>query len=596
MFAPLSASLFALLFAPLSVPLFALPFAPLSAPPLALGVTAPAPAPGASPSAHVDAVVRIADLRAYAAGLGRSRARQSETKAGQAYFASPAGRQRAAAQKQLDDLAQLAAPDGSPSAATLILFRIGEASSWQIMIDVKPGIGERLAHENDGGGSTDGFALYTDASGLRVRLAEGRLLYGRVDGTRLRFAPDAASLAAALEVPQPHGALRSLGTDCAAYAFIDGASELAARLRGALGNAQAALMLASARALAACLSGGAPESWRLRLLFDAPTIAQLGPMLRRPGLDDAMLSLWGPPVSSFVSLALPRPLVQGGLEYVQQALVRQGQPAMPAALLQALAHSDGRISVAGFGSPGDWAAGLGFTTAADAQAAMPGLEAWLGELLRPITPYAKSTITRLPLAGSAAQALSVQASGVVARPHVLPVGERLLIVGQRRRAELLLAAASAAKMEPRDESATSAPPATASLPSPPPDSAANDTDATPSASTLAGPLTPLVREVVARPALATGYTVHSGDGTWGLWAALLGSLLAPDAPPVSPVAALGAAAERPLQLDELAPLVTSGAADWVAGAALDSLLLYDVGFSVDLRDSLLVVDLVGSWI
>ena len=145
------------------------------------------------------------------------------------------------------------------------------------------------------------------------------------------------------------------------------------------GDETVAGLIASVDQVVLAFASGDDGPDAARLLVDSPVIAQFAPMVRPAVIGNVFADLWEREAAEYLSLTVP-PLFLAGLSPLLLARLREAGTPAPAAVAEGIMKFSGRIGIAGFGTPGDWAAGLQFQDEATAAALVPALKEWLDGL------------------------------------------------------------------------------------------------------------------------------------------------------------------------------------------------------------------------
>ncbi len=481
----------------------------------------------AAPSVEAGIVVR--DLRALAAARAAARQKLERTGVGRAYYQSTGA--AFSLWRELEALSSVARPSGAQVGCELLLLRQDDRFGVRIVMAVDPDLAARLDPKPDG------------APEFTARRFEGTWRFGdeqhrwyaKLDDRELVLADEPEWLEVVVPAYSLSAGLHAEVADGDAYGFILGDSAGADWLRTVFPDPRLAVVLRTLRAVGVSLKldGG---SARYRLAVDAPLLEKLAFLTRKPA---SAAPPWGDEVASLLVVDAPGHLAAGLLPLLESSLHATRHP-LPPALAQALGRFSGRLEVAGFLAPGDWALSLGFLEPGDAAQAVTAVHAYLQDVL-----------------AEGVAVVDPETRAVHVRPHpaleglrLEAVGAQVLAVSQRERAGRLLAAAPA-----------------------------------PQESGVAGPLTPLVRATTARQSLLRAYVVPGSDGawlTWGTWVARLVETTLGQVPEGAPgwVQALAASfADAPLT---------------AAVLGVRGMLLYDAALALELSGSLLVLELATS--
>ncbi len=459
----------------------------------------------------------------------------------------PAGRAfvDAATQKQmwgfdgfaeLARLAKLAQPDGKPAPAALVVVSKNRDGILELMLKVAPGFEERLAAAMAspqpppwrGAPSSQGLAFsWGKQKASAVLGADGWLrIFAEPQGRALKHGRTDAPLSADF-------GRRIDDSDVALLARAGGRLEREI-LRGINTG-----VLQGLRAAAITWKTDGDRTQTTRLFIDADGIAAVRPMVRDAGLANTLVRQWDKEATAFVSLAVPRHLLQS-LVPVAQVALGDGEYALPPALVQALGQTSGQLALVSFGSPGDWVLAVETTGEQAAALAVPALAAWLAKLRG--APLAPEALPPLP-----DSVLHWRPDPALVGMRVARLGSTVVVVGQGARLKELY----------------------------------SERQARP-AGFLAGPLTPPVRAALSEPAILSAYAVlGSSDAFFDLatlyWSAMKVVLRKELARKLGPLEGI---------LDRM-PLI-------LAAMGFRSMLTYDLTLSADVEGSIATVKLLAS--
>lgn len=514
--------------------------------------------PGISEGQRLEAVILIDDLREMRGKMQRQRGFLERTAFGKAYV-SPEN-QRALLgldlYGELDRLLGLVAPKGSKVPVVAAVVSDAQAVHVQLALKVEDGALDRLAAAKG-----EAYVTFTNDNGALKVTAHGVTMPAKVDGGWLRVGPTDADLALAgnpAMTALPDAVARWAKDSQMVIALLGGGTFSASLAKLVGDNPMVQDMVANARALAVTFRLDDDLSQVMRVVFDSDTIKQLSPMMRSPSATSAAAA-WDAHALSAASLAVPPMLLTGALTLAQLQMPQIADPSVQE-LVKAAQSLDGRLSIATFGAPGDWAAAADFSDETSAQRFVTvGYQALQTILER----YAVEPGLVRYESKEGAEALKLRPDVTLSDTTVRAIGKSVVVARQRMRAERL---ASLRKTGSKTKSL------------------------------LDGPLTPAIREVLARPAILQGYSVAGYDGTtieWFYWPAKLLEVGAKQMRELLPKNALdgdlyGAALANPASL-MMARLPLSLA---TAGFSLAS--VYDYAVALDVDDSAVVLQLAGS--
>ena len=514
----------------------------------------------------MDGGLVVKDMRVLLKMIQSQRAMFEKTDMGKAYFKARTEYQLGALlEDELYRWVSLASTGTTPSAAAVVVLGYEDSFDVQIMVRVAPGFFERLAALQASPKKSSLWSAVKTEDGFSVTVGSVTLL-GILDGDVLRIAGTKEGLAQKPAWPELNAALKGVSHDgCQQFVFINGQGAFGGILSNLLEIFDLDSALSHLHQLAICSDGDGDKTTRLRILADAPGLSVLAPMLRPPDLNNDMLKLWGRDVTGFVNFTLPMPLISTLLTVLGDGL--ENTPfALPQILVSSLAALDGRMGLVQFDTAGDFALAIGFNEPKQAAVAMDGLLAWFKQVVQQEAPSLKNLLTYTALAKSEKGALWLRPDPDMEGFRIVPLDKSLLFVAQPKRALQLASQAS--------------------------QWLANNAAKEKALSTeFAGPLTPMVREVITRPAWMSGYWLSGSNSDWLLLGAYVARALAFSVKKDQPLFS-----KLPSPLDQIATATLDRWPLQVGFFALSMLLLYDMGFSIDLNGSVLIIDCVASWI
>ena len=515
--------------------------------------------PGLSETQHLEAVLMLEDLRELRAKMEHQRSLVARTAFGRDYL--KAEHQRALLgvdmYGELDRLIALAAPKGGKIPVVAGVVSEGEGVIHaQLAIKVEDGAIERLTKA----ASESAIAFTSDNGALKVTMF-GTTLPAKVEGGWLRIGSTDAALALAgakSMTALPDAIARWAKDSQLVFAVLGGGLVSAGLAKAVAENPMAQTMLADARALAMTLRIDDDLSQVVRIVFDSDGVKQVAPMVKGQAKVASAASTWDAQALTAVSIAVPPMLLTGALTIAQMQMPEIADPSVQE-VIKAAQAVDGRLSVATFGAPGDWAFAADFIDAASAQTFVNSSANALKALLE---RYAvEPGLMRLE-GKSGAEVVKLRPDVTLSDTTVAALGNSVVAARQRVRIDRLAALRNGNKGK----------------------------------SLLDGPLTPAVREVLARPSILQAYAVNGYDGTtleWFYWPAKMAEVTLKQMRDLIPKEALdpslyGAAFASPASMT-LARLPLTLA---VAGFGLAS--VYDYAVAIDVDDSAMVLQFAGS--
>ena len=316
-------------------------------------------------------------------------------------------------------------------------------------------------------------------------------------------------------------------------------------------------ILATMRMAAVCWRFDDDRTTALRFIFDSPALQPFVPLVRSSGLTNSLARLWDDDATGFLSLSLPPAALTALPVLLQQTLMKENI-GLPLSFFQATGSLEGRIGLVSFGSPGDLALGINFKDESMADTFVSSMHEWQNNFgsgkPNPLLLF-KAAFEEFP--GSEKPVLHLRTDEALEGVRLATIGSTVVMVLQKSRL--------AALFDHRE---------------------ALETDSKASPSQLAGPVTPMMREALDTPAMLQSY-MTLGDIeflSWYLksisWAIYSGAAYANQLPGAAPPAS---------RIVERMP--TEFTLLGIAGE-----LTYDLALTADVQQSILVVQLVRSYL
>ncbi|MEO1613695.1 MAG: hypothetical protein AAFU55_15265, partial [Pseudomonadota bacterium] len=283
------------------------------------------------------------------------------------------------------------------------------------------------------------------------------------------------------------------------------------------------------------------------------------PMARKADLQNWFVPMLDSEADSVFSISIPPPALAFAAEMVRETPLKQ----IPGGekIAELVGQLDGRIGYVGFDSPGDWALAMRFNTPEAAAAFAPALQKVIDNGLKAAGVEDQDFVLLEEFPG-AGKTMHLRPDALLDGFRVAAIGANVVTVPRTMRLSRLLEANGGKKKSKVSKM-------------------------------IAGPLTPLVKRTLDTPSLALAYTLMSGDGAifdyflvpakgleLGLNTAL--DMLA-DSPEMASMAELST-----LGLKRLPLSLAVGMVGW--------LVTYDFAAAIDVRDTVLVLELVSSQI
>ncbi len=515
--------------------------------------------PTVSEGQHIEAILLLDDLRELRGKLELQRALIARTTFGREYV--KAEHQRALLgvdlYGEIDRLLALAAPKGGKVPVVGAVVSEGEGTMHaQLAIKVEDGALERLAKAP----SESAIAFTNDNGALKVTM-RGITLPAKVDGGWLRIGATDASLAltgSKALTALPDGVARWAKDSQLVLAALGGGMISSGLAKAFADNPMAQNMVNEAKALAVTMRIDSDLSQVARIVLDSEAVRQMAPMVKAQGRPASAAAHWDSEALTAVSIAVPPMLLTGALTLAQMEVPEIADPSVQE-VIKAAQAVNGRLSLATFGAPGDWAMAADFIDAQSAQAFVDSSAKALKALL---DRYGvEPGLMRLE-GKQGAQLVKLRPDVTLTDSTVVALDNSVVAARQRVRVERLTDLRTAKKGK----------------------------------SLLDGPLTPAVREVLERPGILQAYMVTGYDGTtleWFYWPAKIAEVALKQMRDILPKDALdpnlyGAAFASPASMTvSRLPLTLA-----VGGFGLAS--VYDYAVALDVDDNALVLQFAGS--
>ncbi|MBN1961743.1 MAG: hypothetical protein JW841_12435 [Deltaproteobacteria bacterium] len=333
-------------------------------------------------------------------------------------------------------------------------------------------------------------------------------------------------------------------------AFIQGAGRIAKEMsEAASGERQLRRAIKSMEAVTFGLQMVKDGSVRARICAASANLLPFAAMIRKPILEDFLTPSFGPEAMTILTATIPPVALQPLPELIVKELEDEKVPSLSAQLKESLGQLDGRIGIATFGSPNDWVLGITMKDNAAANTIVPELETWLHKLFLQEVPKLDNLIAKATNLAGASQGFVVQPDPELAGFDVVAIGRTVYIVMDKARVSSLVKINDAISNGHTNKNLAAA-----------------------------GPLTPTVRATVDRPAVLSAYSVNYGDGTLGAIAAWL-------------VRALDLSKKDIFnELPESARAYLQRLPITMSMLSLQSLLLYDLAFSININGPVVVIE------
>ncbi|MEO1171989.1 MAG: hypothetical protein AAFX94_08040, partial [Myxococcota bacterium] len=432
------------------------------------------------PDVNIEAVILIKDLHRFNALSDKARERLERYAPVKEYMSPDTQKEVVGFDVYTEGkrLARLMAPSGKNASAALVVFTNQGQIGGQFIMKAEAGFLDRLKKEV-ASDNPPPWAVTVDGETITLPIYEQISLTGKLDGEWLRLAPEPSMLLGS-DGPVPSLYSKALAP------YVE-RNDLAVLLRPGLGlqmltsgvdNPMAADAI---QGLKGILFGVEYESWKtngVRLVIEAEAIKQFGPMARRSDLENWFVPMVDSHATSLFAISLPPALIGAGAELARGTPVGQLEGGND--LVSLLSQFDGRLGYVGFDTPGDWALAMRFNTPKAAAAFAPALQKVLDGAVKmlgvPDQDFA--IMEQFPGLGDV---LHFKPDEFLDGVRIAAIGANVVTVPRKGRLERLAALKDGGKGKKV-------------------------------ASLLGGPLTPGVKGVLERPALALGYTLMSGDG------------------------------------------------------------------------------------
>jgi hypothetical protein len=436
---------------------------------------------------ELDAALVTADLGQLDGQLHDFVGQLKGTAAGQALFGQEA------APSPLQALLQCAAPQGQPAAAAVLLVQTPAGLAARLALQVQPGFVQRCADRTLGAYQ---LRVRSEQEGLIDFIAQGggESYVGRVtaDNTLLiasdpgALAADGVSSVAADSAHLPTAAMRRATQPSTVALWLRGGGQLFAQIAAHTTSPVSRALVQQLSAIAVTLHTDAQQTAVLRLTLEAPWVAALGKSMggsERAAQNDALLEHLDADALSYASLQ-SSPLLRASIPALLAQGLGQASLQLPDDVLNIFTQLTGRMGVVAYDAPGDWAVALQLENAAAAQDLLPVLQGFATALAKRWTPQATSAFSLETFAPLPRPVLHLRPDPAVEGPYVAALDDTRWFVQERSRLQKLAAAPEARP------------------------------------TLLQGPLSPLMRQVLAPGHLAQSYTVLGGDSGWvdyALW-------------------------------------------------------------------------------
>lgn len=425
---------------------------------------------------EIEAALLVADFKSLLAWQDHRKAVQSQTKAGAAYHQSTFTVGGVDISGELRKWVQWAAPGREAVPGGLTAYTMAPGAGVQLFMKVQPGFLQRVQAGLQPG--QPGWARTVEGDRITAKVL-GVELMGRVDQEgwlRLSVAPDMLVGAAPQAEPLFSPAMGQRMALLETVLFVRGGGVGSVLLGALLSQWNLQGLVADTRTIALGWRWDGDKTSEIQLLLDNPELERLAEELQLPAPQDELITTWDSDVTQFFSVAIP-PALKGQLLAQVLGALEAAVPMKPE-LKQALHSFEGRVGIAMFGSPGDWAVGLQFGEAVQAQNMLPELHAYLTAVGAKSGVRFRSAQLE-PFVGVPGPIWRQRPNAQLDGLRVAQLGRTLLIVNQRNRLEKLVA------QQPSQGAATS----------------------------YARFLTPMVAKRLRQPALLQGYMVMGNDGS-----------------------------------------------------------------------------------
>lgn len=514
--------------------------------------------PGLSESQHLEAVLFIEDLRELRAKMELQRALIARTPFGKDYVKPEHQRALLGVDMygEIDRLLALASPKTDKVPMIAAVVSEGDTIHGQIAIKVEDGAAERFAKA----GSESAVTFTNDNGALKVTMMS-ITLPAKVDGGWLRIGSTEAALALTGTksfTALPAGVARWAKDAQVVFAALPGGQISSGLMKAFADNPMAQGLVMGATAFALTVRIDNDLSQVVRLVFDSEGVKQMAPMMKGSATQTSAASTWDSEALTAMSIAVPPMLLTGALTIAQLQMPEIADPAIQE-VIKAAQSVDGRFSLATFGAPGDWAIAADFVDGPSAQTFVNSS----GKALKTVFERYALEPGLLRMEGKqGAEVVKLRPDVTLPDATIAALGNSVVGARQRTRIERL----TNLRINNKGKSL------------------------------LDGPLTPAVREVLARPAMLQAYSVAGYDGTlleWFYWPAKMAEVTLKQMRDLIPKDALdpnlyGAAFANPASMTMTRLPLTLA----VGGFGMAS--VYDYAVALDVDDSALVFQFAGS--
>ncbi len=519
---------------------------------------------------NIEAVLLLKDLHRLDRFYGAMKERLGRFEIAKAYFASEQQKKLLGFDiyGEISRLARLTTPSGAPSSSALVVYSNKGQFGVQLILRAEDGFAERVEQELAGEDAPP-WKMSFEGEKLTVPVMEGVQLVGQIDeGGWLRLAPEESML-----IGSQGGTSELYSAKLAPYVER---SELVMLLRPGMGTEMLGGFMSDpiTQGLASTIKGAMmgieleDKSSVLTVAVESEALAQYGPMARKPGLANWFVPMLDSQATSVFSLSLPPAALAVAGELAKQSPLAEIPGGQKLASL--VSEIDGRIGYIGFDTPGDWALAMRFNSPESAAAFAPALQKVIDEGVKTLGVTAQdfALLEEFPGAG---QALHFRPDELLDGWRITAIGPNVVTVPRSARLARLAALQNGGKSDGKKNKKKK------DVPS----------------AMIAGPLTPVVERTLNTPSIALAYTLVGGDGAIFDYFIVPSKLVtvAVDAakdilgsdPELSSMVDLGT-----LGLDRLPLSVAIGMVGW--------LTTYDFAAAIDVRDTVLVLELVSSQI
>lgn len=510
---------------------------------------------------NIEAVILLKDLHRLDRFYDAMRARLERFEIGKAYFSSEHQKALLTVDiyTEIERLAKLSTPSGKPASMAIAVYSNKGQFGVQLILKAEPGFVDRVKQELASPNPPQ-WKMSFEGDSITVPVMEGFALAGQIDEAGwLRLAPEASML-----IGSQGGAGELYSAKLAPYVERN---DLVILLRKGMGTEMLGTMMddPTVQGIASSIEGLVigveldDKSSGLTLALESSALAQYGPMARKADLQNWFVPMLDSQATSVFSLSLPPPVLAVAAELAKDSPLNQ----IPggARVAELLGEIDGRLGFIGFDTPGDWALAMRFNSPESAAAFAPALQKLIDEGLKSLGVTSQDFALLEPFAGL--QTLHLKPDVLLDGWRVTAIGANVVTVPRTARLARLAALQSGGSKKD-----------------------------TPSAM-VAGPLTPMVERTLDSPSLALAYTLVSGDAAFFDYFIVPSKVISVavdaamelmgDNPEMRAMAELGT-----LGLERLPLSVAMGMVGW--------LTTYDFAAAIDVRDTVLVLELVSSQI